>query len=297
MSAPVFPRPDDPEYSRQGSLDRVPANVSFLTSVPGEAMPSTSIGFKWHAASQHLAIENFQPPSYYEDYVMTATYSERMQTLQRSQLEKLVGLHEGPKGPGSFVEIGCGDGSFMKYAQARLPRVLGIEPSRRFAEEAMQAGFEVLVGYVGSAAPLTAEKFDSFASRQVFEHLPDPGDVLAGIRQMLNPGAVGLIEVPNGQRALRLKRFFEFFPDHVNYYSVNSLVALACDTGFNVIGCHESFGGDYLELWVRHEPTVESWFGEMIAHREQVCAALAAKVIELASEGRRVACGVVARRR
>lgn len=289
MKPPTFPLPNDPEYSRHGTLDRVPANVSFLTSAPGTETPLSSIGFKWHAGSQHLSIENFQPPSYYEDYVMTATYSDKMQAHQRSQLEKLLTLHEGPASLRSFVEIGCGDGSFLKYAQQRVPRVLGIEPSRRFAEEAMQAGFEVVIGYVGSKTPLTSEKFDSFASRQVFEHLPDPCDVLTGIRQMLNPGAVGLIEVPNGQRALRLKRFFEFFPDHVNYYSANSLVALASDAGFNVISCQESFGGDYLELWLRNEPDVERWFDEMTTHRDQVCAALAHKVGELAGQGNRVA--------
>jgi SAM-dependent methyltransferase len=289
MKPHAFPIFDDADYSRHGSLDRVPANVSLLTSAPGTKTQLSNIGFKWHAPSQHIAIENFQPPSYYENYVMTATYSDKMQSLQRSQLEKLVNLHEGPHGPQSFVEIGCGDGSFMKYARQRVPRVLGIEPSRRFADEAVREGFEVLVGYVGAAVPLTAERFDSFASRQVFEHLPDPCDVLIGIRQILNPGAVGLIEVPNGQRALRLKRFFEFFPDHVNYYSVNSLVALASDAGFNVTGCHEAFDGDYLELWLRNEPAVESWFGEMVSHREQVCSDLSNKVADLASHGSRVA--------
>jgi SAM-dependent methyltransferase len=252
-------------------------------------MNVSTINFKWHASSQHLVIENFQPPSYYEDYVMTATYSDKMQALQRSQLEKLVSLYEGANGPQSFVEIGCGDGSFMKYARERIPRILGIEPSHKFAEEAVREGFEVLVGYVGSATHLTEGKFDAFVSRQVFEHLPDPLDVLVGIRKMLRPGAVGLIEVPNGQRALRMKRFFEFFPDHVNYYSVNSLVALASDAGLNVIACQESFGGDYLELWLRNEPDVESYFEQMVSHREMVCSALVTKISELASLGSRVA--------
>lgn len=289
MKSHFFPSPDDPAYARHGSLNRVPSNVSLLATAADQIEQLSEIGFKWHAASQHVAIENFQPPSYYADYIMTTTYSAKMQALQCSQVEKLVGLHEGPHGPGSLVEVGCGDGSFMKHAAQHIPRVCGIEPSRRFADEARRMGFEVVVGYVGSSIPLTPEKFDSFVSRQVFEHLPDPRDVLTGIRQMLNPGAVGLIEVPNGQRALRLKRFFEFFPDHVNYYSVNSLVALATDAGFNVIGCHEAFGGDYLELWVRHEPAVENWFGEMAERREQICDALITRVEELSGQGRRVA--------
>lgn len=289
MSSSAFPSPNSPEYVDRGVLDRVPENVSFLAPSPETAIPLSTIGFKWHPRSQHLSIENFQPPSYYEDYIMTATYSAKMQEHQRSQAERLCKVHQGKNGPRSFVEIGCGDGSFMKYMRPGVPRLLGIEPSRRFADEAVNSGFEVIVGYVGSSTSLTEEKFDSFASRQVFEHLPDPVDVLIGIRKMLNAGAVGLIEVPNGQRALRLKRFFEFFPDHVNYYSVNSLVALASEAGFNVISCEESFNSDYLELWLRNEPDTEQWFQELIKDRESVCSELAKKISALIGLGKKVA--------
>ncbi len=219
-------------------------------------------------------IQNYQPPSYYEDYVMTASYSARMQALQSCQAEKLRQLCDCGPTEGALIEIGCGDGSFLKHAQAHFARVVGIEPSRRFADEAMAKGFDVLLGYVSHDSLLTNATFDCFVSRQVFEHLPDPVDVLRGIRRMLKPGAVGLIEVPNGLRALRLKRFFEFFPDHVNYYSVNSLVALASSSGFTVLGCNEAFGGDYLELWLRNDVDVDSWFQEMRHRREAICSAL-----------------------
>lgn len=270
-------------------MSQVPVDVSRLAAEPAASAPATQIGFKWHARSQHASIENYQPPSYYEDYIMTNSYSDSMQALQKGQMDRLISLHESLKGPASFVEIGCGDGSFMKYARGRIERILGIEPSARFAAEAIREGFQVKVGYVGSATQITDDKFDSFGSRQVFEHLPDPADVLTGIREMLNPGAVGLIEVPNGQRSLRRKRFFDFFPDHVNYYSVNSLVALANDAGFNVIACNEAFGGDYLELWMRYEPEPEKWFTQMVARRASVCSALAEEMAKLSAKGQRVA--------
>lgn len=289
MSDPVFPRINADRYLNCGILERVPGNVSFLSSDPGTAVRVSTIGFLWDSQARHTAIQNFQPPSYYDDYVMTATYSERMQELQKAQAEKLGRLFDAGPELASFVEIGCGDGSFMKHARKHMGRVVGIEPSRPFAEEAIAAGFEVLIGYVGSAAVLTNEKFDSFASRQVFEHLPDPVDVLIGIRNMLHPGAVGLIEVPNGLRALRLKRFFEFFPDHVNYYSVNSLVALASQAAFTVLGCNETFGGDYLELWLRNDVGIESWFSELVSRRDAICSGLLGTVNEQARIGNKVA--------
>jgi SAM-dependent methyltransferase len=286
---PLFPSLNDPNYISFGTIDRVPENVSFLAANANTKIPLSDLTLKWHPHSHHISIDNFQPQSYYEEYLMTATYSQIIQELQRSQMEKLISLHASSKGPQSFLEIGCGDGSFMKYAREMMSCVLGIEPSKKFAEEAKRNGFEVLNGYVSADALLTSEKFDCFASRQVFEHLPDPINVLTGIRKMLNPGAIGLIEVPNGHRALRMKRFFEFFPDHINYYSVNSLVCLATAVGLNVISCNESFGGDYLELWLRNEPDIENCFSGMVEHRDRVCRALAEKVNELTQTGQRLA--------
>lgn len=296
MSLTLFPKPNDDRYTDFGSMTNVPVDVSRLATQPNQSGQPAKIGFRWHAPSQHTTIENYQPPSYYEDYIMTNSYSDAMQRLQQGQMERLLSLRE-MSTPASLVEIGCGDGSFMKYARGRIPRILGIEPSSRFAQEAIRAGFEVKIGYVSAANLLIEEKFDSFASRQVFEHLPDPLDVLIGIRKMLNPGAVGLIEVPYGHRSLRTKRFFDFFPDHVNYYSVNSLVALATDAGFNVIACNEAFGGDYLELWTRFEPGPARWFNELVAARERVCGALAGKIREICQQKQRLAvwgCGAKA---
>jgi 2-polyprenyl-3-methyl-5-hydroxy-6-metoxy-1,4-benzoquinol methylase len=286
---PYFPSLNDPNYISFGSMDRVPENVSFLAADANTNIPLSELKFKWHTHAQHIAIDNFQPQSYYEEYLMTATYSQKIQDLQSSQMERLTSLHASPTGPQSFLEVGCGDGSFMKYAHQKVSRVLGIEPSKKFAEEARCNGFEIINGYVGSETLLTNEKFDCFASRQVFEHLPDPVMVLTGIRKMLNPGAVGLIEVPNGHRALRMGRFFEFFPDHINYYSVNSLVSLASTAGLNVISCNESFDGDYLELWMRNEPSLENYFCDIVEHRENICRDLTEKVIKLTDAGQRLA--------
>lgn len=289
MNTKCFPLADCSEYKSCGAVDLVPENVSYLARSQGEKVPNCQICFKWHAGSQHTVIENFQPPAYYEDYLMTSTSSPSIQALQLSQVRKIISLFYPSGALTSMLEIGCGDGSFMRHASSLISRVVGIEPSRRFAAEAIRAGMNVIQGYVNSSSPLTEEKFDSFVSRQVFEHLPAPLDVLKGVRNMLNPGAVGLIEVPNGIRALRMKRFFEFFPDHVNYYSVNSLVALASDAGFNVIGCQEIFGGDYLELLVRNDMGQENWFYEMADNRNIVIENLNQEISNLDISGKRVA--------
>ncbi|MFM8475235.1 MAG: class I SAM-dependent methyltransferase [Planctomycetaceae bacterium] len=274
---------------RLGTLQSVPENVSFLAAEPSQTFPVCSVDFMWCDRTRHGTISNFQTPDYYLDYLMTTTYSDSMQRLQAAQAARLRSLIESEEGTCSLVEIGCGDGSFLSHAAKHFDHVSGIEPSARFAQEAEAKGFQVLRAYVSENMSPPNQLYDAFVSRQVFEHLPDPLDVLKGIRRMLKKGAVGLIEVPNGERALRLGRFFEFFPDHVNYYSVNSLVDLASRAGFSVIGCHDNFGGDYLELWLRCGQDAQTLFTSMLTTREIVCHSIAWALDQAAIEGKRVA--------
>ncbi len=269
---PFFPTQND-QFEDMGSLKSVPANVSQLTDKPNESRPLGHIQFHYAPVVCHTQISNYQPPDYYKDYIMTTTHSPQMQAQQAAQAKRLSELCTGTCD--SLVEVGCGDGSFLRHCSNHFKNVLGIEPSARFAAKAREAGLEVIDGYVSLETPLTERKFNAFASRQVFEHLPDPLGVLQAIRHMLKPGAVGLIEVPNGFRALQLSRFYEFFPDHVQYYSVNSLVGLATAAGFNAIECRESFGGDYLELWVRLVDDPKGKFQSLQQEREKIISKLA----------------------
>lgn len=253
-------------------LDKVPSDVSRLTNVPNVSISLSEIELFWNSVTQHAFIENLLPLDYYEDYLMTTSYSKSILDLQKNQIEKFFAFTkvEGSRF-NSIVEVGCGDGVFLSNLKSKVSRCVGIEPSRKFATVARSNGLEIIEGYVNEKDLLTDEKFDAFVSRQVFEHLKDPIDVLKGIKKMLNPGALGLIEVPNGYKALRKGRFYEFFPDHLNYFSVNSLVDMASQAGLNVIECREVFGGDYLELWLRNSiDEVGLNASIMVSKREQL---------------------------
>jgi cyclopropane fatty-acyl-phospholipid synthase-like methyltransferase len=277
-------------YKFVGSLDRVPLNVSYLADSANSELSSDKIDLKWNEEIQHIHIgDNISAKDgkYYDNYLMTTSYSDTIQELQKQQLERLMSIYEEKEGSlESLIEIGCGDGSFLKHAVNKIPKLTGIEPSARFSATAIEQGYKIINGYVNSSSKITEDLFDSFVSRQVFEHLSDPLDVLLGIKAMLNPGAVGLIEVPNGYKAMRKRRFYEFFPDHLNYYSVNSLVTLASEAGFNVISCQETFNGDYLELWLRNdtEDLFKKRLNDLIIEREKVCTNLFEKIKSLSSK-------------
>jgi cyclopropane fatty-acyl-phospholipid synthase-like methyltransferase len=260
------------EFDQRITIESLPNNVSDLAAEEKSERKLLDSVLHIDAKNQHQYLESNLDDDYYDEYLMTATFSEKMQRHQEAQARKLARLCRA-SAP-SFVEIGCGDGSFLKHASTVFDSFLGVEPSKLFAKEVRDKGFEVIEAYLDRDAIVTDRRFDAFATRQVFEHLERPLDVLVGIRNHLRAGAVGLIEVPNGLRSLMDARYYDFFPDHCQYYSVTSLTKLANEAGFVVLSCNTSFSDDYLELWVQYQPDFAGLAAKLAESRDKAAANL-----------------------
>ncbi|MUG72482.1 methyltransferase domain-containing protein [Paenibacillus validus] len=195
----------------------------------------------------HYQIPDVNIDSYYEEYLMTASYSEKMQDHQKKQVNELFKLC---KVPVNFLEIGCGDGNFMDHSKNKFSNVVGVEPSKTFFFECEKKGLQVINEYLTRDIKFNY-LFNAFVSRQVFEHLPNPFEILSVAYDLMDDDAVGLIEVPNAQKMLSEGRYFDLFSDHLNYFTSMSLCYLAERANFNVIKVQESFQDDYLEIYLR----------------------------------------------
>lgn len=190
--------------------------------------------------------------TYYDDYMMVATHSPQMQAFQATQASDFVSRF-GLVGK-TVVEIGCGDGNYLDHLARAGARVSGIEPSRVTRELALARGHAVEEGYVTATRDLVGAPFDAFVTRQVMEHVPDIHDVLAGIRRNLKPGAIGLVEVPSLEKAISDARFYDFFSDHVNYFSFATLRLALSMHGFDVLDVRQEMFDEYDTAIVRYVP-------------------------------------------
>ena len=70
------------------------------------------------------------------------------------------------------------------------------------------------------------------------EHEINPQDVLKGALRVLKKGGLAIIKVPNfncWNRHLRQNNWCGFrFPDHVNYFSPQTLKKIVLDSGFSI---------------------------------------------------------------
>ena len=156
---------------------------------------------------------------------------------------------------GSMLEIGCGEGWGLQYYADAGWQVTGIDYSdyavKRFnpgvADRVIKADFiEFLDG--------STERFDFIIAQNVLEHVPDPTATARALHGVLNAQSICVINVPNDfsalQKELLDKNFIdrEFWvapPDHLNYFSHESLQNLMLHCGF---ACLLSVGGYPIDL-------------------------------------------------
>jgi Methyltransferase domain len=78
--------------------------------------------------------------------------------------------------------------------------------------------------------------FAAASLRSYLEHETEPLPVLRTLQKVLAPGGFAVVKVPNYgslNRVLMGRRWCGFrYPDHLNYFTPNTLVAMADKTGF-----------------------------------------------------------------
>jgi len=193
--------------------------------------------------------------TFYDDYLMTTSHSRQVQDFQQSQATDFV-LRYGLRGR-RVVDVGCGDGAYLSHLGEAGAVAAGIEPSRRSRELAQSRGLRVFPGYVGTASPVPEGPYDGFVTRAVLEHVFDLHDFLLGIRASLTTDAAGLVEVPSLEQALEHQRFYDFFPDHLNYFSQRTLRVALEINGFIVDAIQRGMNGEYNVAFLRVAPGVD----------------------------------------
>lgn len=186
---------------------------------------------------------------YYDDYILVPSRSVQAQQFQLGQAREFVsrfGLQGKP-----VLEVGCGDGFFLAALCDAGARVVGVEPSLEQCAIARDRGLTVVQGMLTEGKRLPQAPFSGFATRQVFEHVEDMRGFLMAIRENLADQAYGLVEVPNLEMLIAHARFFDFIPEHVNYFTSRTLNVALSLVGFEVLEILPVDEGESLRAFVR----------------------------------------------
>jgi SAM-dependent methyltransferase len=151
--------------------------------------------------------------------------------LERIEAHAPRAAAEGP----ALLDLGCWVGFLLAEARERGWNTLGIEPSEFASGYARdRLGLDVITDDLFTAG-LGDRRFDAIVMGDVIEHLPRPGDALDRIAELLTPGGVLYLALPNaGSRLARAMgaRWWSVIPTHVQYFTRPSLFSLLRRRGY-----------------------------------------------------------------
>jgi len=161
----------------------------------------------------------------------------------------------------TVLEIGASDFAFSKLMlNLGARRVIAFEPSALFKVD--DTRIQHVHGYFNSEAvhALGNPAIQLAVVRHVLEHVPAPRAFLKQLANSLQMGARLYIEVPNLEDILRNSRVYDFFYEHLHYFSPQLLQSILEQAGFEVEKFSEHKGGQHFGLLCR----------KVCAHPEQI---------------------------
>jgi SAM-dependent methyltransferase len=179
-----------------------------------------------------------EPVPYFRDVVRASAFSEEMRGFRLEQFARFVQTHSltGKK----VLEVGCGRGEYLTLMRQQGAAAFGLEHAPEAVAACRRDGLQVEEGFIENAERrLVNVPFDAFFMMNFLEHLPDPGATLQGIANNLTNDGVGLVEVPNFDMIVRNRLFTEFIPDHLCYFTKETLALALRLNGFEVLTCDE----------------------------------------------------------
>jgi SAM-dependent methyltransferase len=136
---------------------------------------------------------------------------------------------------GRLLEVGCSTGEMLAEARTSFD-AFGVEADAASSQRAVSCGLNCFNGTL-SDAKFPDAHFDVAALYHVIEHFPSPRAELQEFHRIIRPGGWLAIETPNiANFWFRLlgARWRQFIPDHIFFFTPQTLTRMCEERGFEV---------------------------------------------------------------
>jgi 2-polyprenyl-3-methyl-5-hydroxy-6-metoxy-1,4-benzoquinol methylase len=190
------------------------------------------------------ALPTIYPSNYY-----AYNYKQQINPLAVRAKSLLDGFKMGhilrrlPGPPKSYLDIGCGDGRFLKrmeqHGVARQSNY-GLELDERLVRSLADTGYQVYCERAEDCQRIPANSIDLVTMFHVIEHIDDPAALVRKVAAWLAPGGIFALETPNLD-SLDARWFKEAYwggyhiPRHWNLFTPASIGRLLNSAGLRVL--------------------------------------------------------------
>lgn len=195
------------------------------------------------------------PVELFGEYLYFSSFSDTMLRHARQAAERYA-RELALSAQSLVVEIASNDGYLLQnFVRLGVP-CRGVEPAANIAKVAREKGIETIEAFFGleTARQLkTRGAADLILGNNVFAHVPDPNDFVAGLRELLKPQGRIALEFPYGVEMVARNEFDTIYHEHVFYFTVTALQPLFRRHGLEIFDLeHLPIHGGSLRLWAAH---------------------------------------------
>jgi 2-polyprenyl-3-methyl-5-hydroxy-6-metoxy-1,4-benzoquinol methylase len=147
---------------------------------------------------------------------------------------------------GRVLEIGCGAGDKLAAFKSEGFETYGFEPGAIDYDACKAKGLTVFNRPFDMETAAHYGPYSIIILAHILEHMPEPEQFLVSLHSLVGQEGILVIEVPNKFNAFQKvflanteeRRWFLVPPDHLNYFTYESLTKLLQDKGWSV--CHRT---------------------------------------------------------
>ena len=204
-----------------------------LLSTPYDQYEKYPLGFAFCPSCTHGQLTHFVPPEIlFNDYLYASGTGGALDEYFRW----LAGLLSTALPPNARVfEIACNDGSFLESLRAVGLTPCGVDPAVKLTALARSKGLNVLTGFFPATKP--EGLFDAIVAMNVLAHTPDPASLMQGIRSMLKPNGVAIIQTSQALMLIN-GEFDTIYHEHYSFFTPWSIEHLANAAGMHIASRH-----------------------------------------------------------
>ena len=161
--------------------------------------------------------------------------------------------------PKSYLDIGCGDGRFLKTMHKRgisKEKIFGFELDEKVGLLLSAEGYKVLCQRAEDCNTIPRSEIDIITMFHVIEHVSDPGKIIRKVSDWLSRDGIFAVETPNLDSidVRWFKKMFwggYHFPRHWNLFTLQTIKKLLNDNGLDIISIRYQTGHSFW-MWSMH---------------------------------------------
>lgn len=177
--------------------------------------------------------------------------------------------------PCSALDIGSNDGLFLEVLREKLgATIMGVDPARAVAEEAVRRGVPTVVGYWDHKTAIDMKNrghlFDLVSANNVFAHNDNLREFAAAIPVVMKDQAIFASEISYLDDIIRKTLLGTFFHEHLSHHSLLSLQRFLIGVGLHLFDARpvDTQGGALIVLAAREPRDVTPQLNDLLRQEE-----------------------------